>query len=312
MICGRVRKRSKPALSARCPARILCRSLWRRPGDGKSAVVGHSAGVRRGLPLGRYVELHQGAAISESVIDNDRVAGYFRAPARLRFSAIPSTTDHISPIGGIKGTSPAGLYLRGLGIAQPDFNNYGARRLNHEVMIRGAFSNSQLKNFMMPGIEGGITVHHPEGSQQSIYDAAMRYIGAKACHADRYCGRGIRHRQLGAGDWAAKAPRLLGVRAVVAGSFENVFTAATWSGWGCCPVSSCLARMPRPTHWMALNYSIWSDWTKTSSRGRASRSWCTARMVKSEEICADPAAGYADGSRLRSPRRPDALHSPVS
>jgi aconitate hydratase len=129
------------------------------------------------------------------------------------------TTDHISPIGGIKGTSPAGIYLRGLGVAQPDFNNYGARRMNHEVMIRGAFSNSQLKNFMMSGVEGGITVHQPEGSQLSIYDAAMRYISERVpliIIAGEEYGTGS------ARDWAAKAQRLLGVRAVIAGSFERI------------------------------------------------------------------------------------------
>ncbi len=129
------------------------------------------------------------------------------------------TTDHISPIGGIKGTSPAGIYLRGIGVAQPDFNNFGARRMNHEVMIRGAFSNSQLKNLMVPGVEGGITVHQPEGSQLSIYDAAMRYSSERVpliiIAGDEY-GTGS------ARDWAAKATRLLGVRAVIAGSFERI------------------------------------------------------------------------------------------
>jgi aconitate hydratase len=89
------------------------------------------------------------------------------------------TTDHISPIGGIKGSSPAGLYLRNHGVAQLDFNNYGARRMNHEVMIRGAFSNLQLKNFMVPGVEGGVTIHQPDGAQLSIFDAAMRYRSEK-------------------------------------------------------------------------------------------------------------------------------------
>jgi aconitate hydratase len=129
------------------------------------------------------------------------------------------TTDHISPIGSIRGTSPAGLYLRSLGVAQPDFNNYGARRMNHEVMIRGAFSNAQLKNFMVPGVEGGVTVHQPEGSKLSIYDAAMRYISEGVpliVIAGEEYGTGS------ARDWAAKAPRLLGVRAVVASSFERI------------------------------------------------------------------------------------------
>jgi aconitate hydratase len=129
------------------------------------------------------------------------------------------TTDHISPIGGIKATSPAGLYLRGLGVSPVDFNNYGARRMNHEVMIRGAFSNAQLKNFLVPGVEGGVTVHQPEGSRLSIYDAAMRYVSEGVpliVIAGEEYGTGS------ARDWAAKAPRLLGVRAVIAGSFERI------------------------------------------------------------------------------------------
>ena len=129
------------------------------------------------------------------------------------------TTDHISPIGSIKASSPAGQYLQALGVKPIDFNNYGARRMNHEVMIRGAFSNLQLKNFMVPGVEGGVTVHQPDGKQTSIYDAAMLYQAEKVplivIAGDEY-GTGS------ARDWAAKAPRLLGVRAVIAGSFERI------------------------------------------------------------------------------------------
>jgi aconitate hydratase len=129
------------------------------------------------------------------------------------------TTDHISPIGSIKASSPAGEYLQALGVKPIDFNNYGARRMNHEVMIRGAFSNLQLKNYMVPGVEGGITVHQPEGKQTTIYDAAVLYQAEKVplivIAGDEY-GTGS------ARDWAAKAPRLLGVRAVIAGSFERI------------------------------------------------------------------------------------------
>jgi aconitate hydratase len=129
------------------------------------------------------------------------------------------TTDHISPIGGIKGSSPAGLYLSKHGVAPLDFNNYGARRMNHDVMIRGAFSNLQLKNFMVPGVEGGVTRHQPDGAQLSIFDAAMRY------RAERVPLIVIAGEEYGTGsarDWAAKATRLLGVRAVVAASFERI------------------------------------------------------------------------------------------
>jgi aconitate hydratase len=129
------------------------------------------------------------------------------------------TTDHISPIGSIKASSPAGLYLQKLGVAPVDFNNYGARRMNHEVMMRGTFANVRLKNLMVPGKEGGVTIHRPSGDETSIYDAAMRYA------AERVPLVVIAGEEYGTGsarDWAAKGTRLLGVRAVVAGSFERI------------------------------------------------------------------------------------------
>jgi aconitate hydratase len=129
------------------------------------------------------------------------------------------TTDHISPIGSIKSTSPAGTYLQSLGVAPSDFNNYGARRMNHEVMMRGTFANVRLKNLMVPGVEGGVTIHQPDGEQTSIYDAAMRYA------AERVPLIVVAGEEYGTGsarDWAAKGTRLLGVRAVVANSFERI------------------------------------------------------------------------------------------
>jgi aconitate hydratase len=129
------------------------------------------------------------------------------------------TTDHISPIGSIKSTSPAGTYLQRLGVAPADFNNYGARRMNHEVMMRGTFANLRLKNLMVPGVEGGVTVHQPSGEQTSIYEAAMRYAEEKVpliVVAGEEYGTGS------ARDWAAKGTRLLGVQAVVANSFERI------------------------------------------------------------------------------------------
>jgi aconitate hydratase len=154
-----------------------------------------------------------GAELTGNVLQN--IAGA-RALAILGNSV---TTDHISPIGTIKATSPAGLYLRGHGVGPLDFNNYGARRMNHEVMIRGAFSNLQLKNFMVPNVEGGVTAHQPDGAQLSIYDAAMLY------RSERVPLIVIAGEEYGTGsarDWAAKAPRLLGVRAVIANSFERI------------------------------------------------------------------------------------------
>jgi aconitate hydratase len=129
------------------------------------------------------------------------------------------TTDHISPIGAIKANSPAGIYLRGLGVEPVDFNNYGARRMNHEVMVRGGFSNVRLKNLMLPDIEGGVTSHQPSGDRMSIYDAAMRY---KAEGVPLIVIAGEEYGTGSARDWAAKATRLLGVRAVIAQSFERI------------------------------------------------------------------------------------------
>ena len=129
------------------------------------------------------------------------------------------TTDHISPIGTIKASSPAGIYLQKLGVAPQDFNNYGARRMNHEVMVRGAFANVRLKNLMVPEIEGGVTVHQPSGERLSIYDAAMRY---RSENVPLVVIAGEEYGTGSARDWAAKGPRLLGVRAVIASSFERI------------------------------------------------------------------------------------------
>jgi aconitate hydratase len=129
------------------------------------------------------------------------------------------TTDHISPISGIRANSPAGHYLRTLGVEPIDFNNFGARRMNHEVMVRGAFSNLRLKNLMLPGTEGGVTAHQPDGDGMSIYDAAMRY---RAEGTPLIVIAGEEYGTGSARDWAAKATRLLGVRAVIAQSFERI------------------------------------------------------------------------------------------
>jgi len=129
------------------------------------------------------------------------------------------TTDHISPAGGIKADSPAGRYLIDHGVEPGDFNSYGSRRGNHEVMMRGTFANIRLRNKMAPGTEGGVTLHQPTGEQMSIYDAAMRYQG------DGVPAIVIAGKEYGSGssrDWAAKGPRLLGVRAVIAESYERI------------------------------------------------------------------------------------------
>jgi aconitate hydratase len=129
------------------------------------------------------------------------------------------TTDHISPAGSIKTDSPAGRYLQAKGIAVKDFNSYGARRGNHEIMMRGTFANIRIKNEMVPGIEGGMTKHYPSGEVLSIYDAAMRYQQEKqplVIIAGKEYGTGSSR------DWAAKGPKLLGVKVVIAESFERI------------------------------------------------------------------------------------------
>ncbi|REG51170.1 aconitase [Paraburkholderia sp. BL6669N2] len=135
------------------------------------------------------------------------------------------TTDHISPAGSIKEDSPAGKWLKENGVQKADFNSYGSRRGNHDVMMRGTFANVRIKNLMIPTkpdgsrVEGGLTIHQPDGEQMSIYDAAMKYIDAgtpTVVFAGEEYGTGSSR------DWAAKGTQLLGVKAVVARSFERI------------------------------------------------------------------------------------------
>ncbi|HXY89593.1 MAG TPA: aconitate hydratase AcnA, partial [Xanthobacteraceae bacterium] len=129
------------------------------------------------------------------------------------------TTDHISPAGSIKAASPAGKYLIDHGVEVVDFNQYGTRRGNHEVMMRGTFANIRIKNQMVPGVEGGVTVHYPSGERLSIYDAAMRY---KREHVPLVVFAGKEYGTGSSRDWAAKGTMLLGIRAVIAQSFERI------------------------------------------------------------------------------------------
>jgi len=137
----------------------------------------------------------------------------------LAFLGDSITTDHISPAGAIKPDSPAGKYLLDQGVAPKDFNSLGSRRGNHQVMMRGTFANIRLRNLMAPGTEGGVTLYQPGGEQMSIYDAAMRY------QAEGVPAIVIAGKEYGSGssrDWAAKGPRLLGVKAVIAESYERI------------------------------------------------------------------------------------------
>jgi aconitate hydratase len=129
------------------------------------------------------------------------------------------TTDHISPAGSIEKNGPAARYLTGNDVLPKDYNQYGARRGNHEVMMRGTFANIRLKNMLAPGTEGGVTVHLPDKKQMSIYDAAMQYQKEGLpliVVAGKEYGSGSSR------DWAAKGPRLLGVKAVIAESYERI------------------------------------------------------------------------------------------
>jgi len=129
------------------------------------------------------------------------------------------TTDHISPAGSIKKDSPAGKYLLEHGVLPADFNSYGSRRGNHEVMVRGTFANVRLRNKMVPDVEGGFTKHLPDGAQMTIFEASEKYI-AQGVPLVILAGK-----EYGSGssrDWAAKGPRLLGVSAVIAESYERI------------------------------------------------------------------------------------------
>ncbi len=154
---------------------------------------------------------------------------YFRGQARpvedvrgaraLAIFGDSVTTDHISPAGSIQPSSPAGQYLRSLGVGVGDFNSYGARRGNDRVMVRGTFANVRIRNLMVPGIEGGVTLHQPSRRRMSIYDAAMEY---QREGTPLVVVAGAEYGTGSSRDWAAKGTALLGVRAVVARSFERI------------------------------------------------------------------------------------------
>jgi aconitate hydratase len=137
----------------------------------------------------------------------------------LAFLGDSITTDHISPAGSIRKDGPAGRYLTERGIEPKDYNSYGSRRGNHEVMVRGTFANVRIRNKLVPGTEGGLTRHLPDGERMSIYDASVKYQAAGVPLVV------LAGKEYGAGssrDWAAKGPRLLGVRAVIAEGYERI------------------------------------------------------------------------------------------
>ncbi len=185
-------------------------------GDAHWQAVQVSGGETYGWPESTYVAnppYFEGMTMTPEApgdVVNARILGLFGDSI---------TTDHISPAGNIKAASPAGRYLKEKDVPVVDFNSYGARRGNHEVMMRGTFANIRIKNQMVPGTEGGVTKHQPSGEQMDIYDAAMRYKEEKTplvIFAGDLYGNGSSR------DWAAKGTRLLGVRAVCASSFERI------------------------------------------------------------------------------------------
>jgi aconitate hydratase len=172
--------------------------------------------VYRWEPTSTYVRnppYFEGMTMTPSAVADIRGA---RALAILGDSV---TTDHISPAGNIAKSSPAAKYLVAQGVQPVDFNQYGARRGNHEVMMRGTFANIRLRNMMLPGTEGGVTMHVPTGEQMSIYDAAMKY---KADGTPLVVLAGKEYGTGSSRDWAAKGTMLLGVKAVIAESFERI------------------------------------------------------------------------------------------
>ncbi len=223
---------------------VFLRDLWPAPAEVEAlsgeasdperyrrnyASVGEGSADWRALPAPAGVEYRWDPA-STYVREPPYFEGFeVRAPAgearpvrgarALAILGDSITTDHISPAGSIAPSSPAGQYLKSHGVSVPEFNSYGARRGNHEVMVRGTFANVRIRNLMVPGVEGGFTVHQPSGDRMSIHEAAVRYAGEGVpllVIAGREYGTGSSR------DWAAKGTRLLGVRAVVARSFERI------------------------------------------------------------------------------------------
>jgi aconitate hydratase len=221
---------------------VFLKDLWPAPADVASAM---RKAIRKEQYETRYAHVLDGdaewralAAPSGDTFAWDDASTYIRKPsffddlgptprpladiAGARVLAMVGdsvTTDHISPAGNIAKSGPAAKYLEAHGVKPADFNQYGARRGNHEVMVRGTFANIRLKNLMLDGIEGGVTKHLPDGAQMSIYDAAMAYekdgVPLVVIAGDQY-GTGSSR------DWAAKGTLLLGVKAVIAKSFERI------------------------------------------------------------------------------------------
>jgi aconitate hydratase len=202
------------------------------------------------------------------------------------------TTDHISPAGSIKADSPAGRYLQAHGVEPKDFNSYGSRRGNHEVMMRGTFANIRLRNRLVPGVEGGMTVHHPSGERMSIYDAAMRYQEAGTpllILAGKEYGTGSSR------DWAAKGTLLLGVKAVIAQSYERIHR-SNLVGMGVLPLEFLSGESPE---------SLGLDGTETFDVEGIARLAPHARLLVRATDASGPARTFEVVARVDTPDEVD-------
>ena len=206
------------------------------------------------------------------------------------------TTDHISPAGSIKLTSPAGKFLSEHQVRPADFNQYGTRRGNHEIMMRGTFANIRIKNFMLKGAdgnipEGGLTKHWPDGEQMSIYDAAMKY---QAESVPLVVFAGAEYGNGSSRDWAAKGTRLLGVRAVICQSFERIHR-SNLVGMGVLPLT-----FEDGTSWTSLGLK--GD-EKVTIRGLAGRPEAASDADGGDRLRRWRAAARAAAVPHRYPRR---------
>ena len=211
------------------------------------------------------------------------------------------TTDHISPAGNISKTSPAARYLIEQGVQPVDFNSYGARRGNHEVMMRGTFANIRLRNLLVPGVEGGVSIHLPTGEQMSIYDAAMRYKKEGTplvILAGREYGTGSSR------DWAAKGTMLLGVKAVIAESFERIHR-SNLIGMGVVPLQFLHGQNAQSLG--LTGKEVFSIGGLASRRCEGSESHGDAGERQADRVHRARAHRHAEGARVLPSRR----HPPV-
>ena len=194
----------------------ICRRL-----QGRRQLAGGAGAGRPDLHLGRRFDLCAEPALFRRHGRKPGDIGDIEGARMLGLFGDKITTDHISPAGSIKAASPAGKYLTDHGVGVADFNQYGTRRGNHEVMMRGTFANIRIRNHMLGenGREGGYTIHYPSKEEMSIYDAAMQY---KQEGVPLVIFAGVEYGNGSSRDWAAKGTNLLGVRAVIAQSFERI------------------------------------------------------------------------------------------